>query len=112
MNTPLAIIIISLAVHVVSFYVIFNLNRKYSITANLYEDLLGWYSVFKHRIDAGMEKLEYVDKRGGFESDDEIGFLFKDVKEMQQELKTLVDVVDIEDELKGFWKEDGQKESE
>jgi len=81
----LTIIILSLLI-ITSFYVNYNLlikNEEYEDTIKIYE---------KHIIDLSNtiafadRKLKEIDDKGSFESDDEVGFFFKTLKFLQDEL--------------------------
>lgn len=54
------------------------------------EDILvgyfGYLDKLSRIIEVTDEKLKQIDSKGTFESDDEIGFFFKNVKELQEVL--------------------------
>ena len=52
-----------------------------------YED---WIVAFKHRVDYSYDKTKAIDIRGSFEADDEIGFIFKDIKNLVDDLDKFV----------------------
>ena len=76
------VIILSIAV-VILGYTTFNLLRK----NEKQEDILASYLVYLDRISRVIEvsdnKLKDIDSRGTFKSDDEIGFFFQAVKQLQ-----------------------------
>ena len=82
------IIEIIVAVETIAFivegYVIWNLIKKT-------EMLETWVETFTHRIEKVQTDLKEIDSTGHFESDDEIGTIFEQIKEVINEL----------DELKG-----------
>jgi hypothetical protein len=62
-------------------YIIFNLNRK----NRAYEDIVGKYDAMLENVKAYMKealkKLISIDRRQVFESDDDVGYFFKSLKE-------------------------------
>lgn len=88
------IIITILSVFIVVFsYTTYNLLRKIEI----YEDVIESYSDIvesytKHISDLSStienmdKKLKEIDYKGSFESDDEVGFFFKELKSLQNQL--------------------------
>lgn len=84
-NMVLTIIILSLLVITLS-YVSYNLLKKNETC----EDIIKSYE--KHIIDLSNtisfadKKLKEIDAKGSFEGDDEVGFFFKTLKFLQDEL--------------------------
>ena len=64
-------------------YMTFNLLKK----NERQEDILAGYMSYLNKISGIIEfsdkKLKEVDARGSFESDDEVGFFFKEIKQLQ-----------------------------
>ena len=81
----IAIIILSVLV-VVLGYTTFNLLRK----NERYEDALSAYQEFirqfQKQVVASDKKLKEIDSKGLFDSDDEIGWFFTQLKEIQKNL--------------------------
>ena len=81
----LTIILLSVGIVVLGFTTI-NLLKKNENQ----EDILASYLLYLDRIsrviELSDERLKKVDAKGSFESDDEIGFFFKEVKEIQKVL--------------------------
>jgi competence protein ComGF len=79
------IIILGLAV-VILGYTTFNLLKKNESQ----EDILASYMVYLNKISEIIKmsdnKLKEVDARGHFQADDEIGFFFQSVKQIQEVL--------------------------
>jgi hypothetical protein len=79
------IIILGLAV-VILGYTTFNLLKK----NERQEDILTSYMVYLNKISEIIEmsdqKLKEVDARGHFQADDEVGFFFQSVKQIQEVL--------------------------
>jgi|TARA_R110000772_G_scaffold248920_1_gene363072 uncharacterized membrane protein YukC len=83
----IAIIILSVLV-VALGYTTFNLLRK----NEKQEDILTGYMVYLNKISDYIEttdkKLKEIDSKGTFESDDEIGFFFQQIKNIQTVLNS------------------------
>ena len=81
----LTIILLSVGIIVLGFTTV-NLLKKNENQ----EDILASYLLYLDRIsrviELSDERLKKVDAKGSFESDDEIGFFFKEVKEIQKVL--------------------------
>ena len=79
----IAIIILGIAVAVLG-YSTFNLLRK----SEKYEDIIVQYdsyiAEFNKQIDIADERLKKIDEKGTFESDDEIGWFFGQIKVIQE----------------------------
>jgi hypothetical protein len=79
----IAIIILGIAVAVLG-YATFNLLRK----SEKYEDIIVQYdsyiAEFNKQIDIADERLKKIDEKGTFESDDEIGWFFEQIKNLQE----------------------------
>jgi len=78
-------IILGLAVVVLGFTT-FNLLKK----NERQEDILAGYMEYLSKISGIIElsdkKLKEIDHKGSFESDDEIGFFFQSIKQLQEAL--------------------------
>ena len=74
---------------VTSCYVIWNLTRKTEL-------LETWVENFTRLIEAIDTELKVIDSRGHFESDDEIGTIFNQIKQTVNQLNVLrgIDVND------------------
>ena len=77
---------IILAIETVAFivegYIIWNLNKKT-------EMLETWVEDFSQRIETVQTDLKVIDDKGAFESDDEVGTIFEQIKETVNELDNL-----------------------
>jgi len=85
----LTIIILSVLV-VILGYTTFNLLRK----NEKQEDILAGYMTYLNKISDTIEvadkKLQEVDHRGSFKSDDEVGFVFEQIKNIQTILNAFI----------------------
>ena len=64
-------------------YIIWNLFRKTEL-------LETWVEDFTQRIQTIQNELKEIDVSGAFESDDEVGETFKQIKEIVNQLETLI----------------------
>ena len=85
----LTIVLLSILVVTLGFTT-FNLLRK----NEKQEDILAGYMTYLNKIsdtiEASDKKLKEVDLRGAFKSDDEIGFVFEQIKSIQTILNTFI----------------------
>jgi|TARA_A100001015_G_scaffold321327_1_gene451495 hypothetical protein len=65
-------------------YVTRNLLRKNEIAEDIILGYLGYLERFSQVIELTDEKLKKLDHKGSFKSDDEIGFFFNQVMELQK----------------------------
>ena len=83
------VIILSITV-VILGYTTFNLLRK----NEKQEDILAGYMTYLNKISDTIEmadkKLKEVDHRGAFKSDDEVGFVFEQIKIIQTVLNAFI----------------------
>ena len=85
------IIIVLLSILVVIFgFTTFNLLRKNETQ----EDILAGYMTYLNKIsdiiEVADQKLKEVDQRGAFKSDDEVGFVFEQIKTIQTILNAFI----------------------
>ena len=78
----IAIIILSIMV-VVLGYTTFNLLRKNEKQEDILIGYMSYLNKISDIIDLSNKKLKEVDARESFKSDDEIGFFFESVKQIQ-----------------------------
>lgn len=86
----LTIIILSLAL-IGSLFVIYNLLRKYEQGEEYIENLESWVNQFSKTITDMNKELKKIDNKGSFESDDEVGYFYKELKRIIHQLNTLGD---------------------
>jgi hypothetical protein len=77
-----AIIILSILV-VTLGYTTYNLLRKNETQEDILSGYLDYLDKFSRVIEVTDKKLNELDNRGSFSSDDEIGFFFENVKKLQ-----------------------------
>ena len=64
-------------------YVIWNLFRKLELVET-------WVEEFTQRIETVQTDLKVIDAKGAFESDDEVGSIFEQIKETVNKLDNLI----------------------
>lgn len=68
---------------IVMGWVIRNLIRKHEAAEDIVVSYIQYLDKFSRIIEVSSKKMEEIDHRGTFESDDEVGFFFKQIKEIQ-----------------------------
>ena len=85
----LAIVLLSILVVILGFTT-FNLLKK----NEKQEDILAGYMTYLNKISDTIEatdkRLKEVDYKGSFKSDDEVGFVFEQIKSIQTILNTFI----------------------
>jgi hypothetical protein len=76
------IIILSVLVIILG-YTTFNLLRKNEKQEDILAGYLDYLDKLSRVIEVSDEKLKQIDSRGTFESDDEVGFFFQQIKGLQ-----------------------------
>ena len=84
----ITIIILAIAL-IGSLFVIYNLLRKYEQGEEYIENLESWVNQFSTSITGMNEELKKIDSKGSFESDDEVGYFYKELKRIIHQLNTL-----------------------
>jgi hypothetical protein len=69
-------------------YTTFNLLKKNERQEDILAGYMSYLNKISDTIDFADKKLKEVDARGSFESDDEVGFFFKQIKQLQDILNT------------------------
>jgi len=65
-------------------YTTFNLLRKNERAEDIVGGYLEYLDKISRVIEVADEKVKKIDIKGSFESDDEIGFFFKQIKQIQE----------------------------
>ena len=78
----IAIIILSILVLALG-YTTYNLLRKFEKQEDILAGYLDYLDKISRVIEVSDEKLKQIDSRGTFESDDEVGFFFQQIKGLQ-----------------------------
>lgn len=83
-----AIVLLSVFL-LVGFYVIWNLLRKVERLEDAADNYAGYIIEISDVIQKTNERLKELDEKGMFEADDEIGFFFTEVKNIQDILNSI-----------------------
>ena len=84
----ITIILLALAL-IGSIFVIYNLLDKFEQSEEYIENLESWVNRFAKSINGMQSRMSEIDKKGAFESDDEVGYFFKELKTIMEQLNTL-----------------------
>ena len=84
--------IIALCTSVITFYALRRINNYENIILNI-----------SNTIEAIKHQLKLIDDKGTFESDDEVGFFFKEIKQLGQQLEQLFET-EVDDGQEEFAK--------
>ena len=84
----ITIILLALAL-IGSIFVIYNLLDKFEQSEEYIENLESWVNRFAKSISGMQSRMSEIDKKGDFESDDELGYFFKELKTIMEQLNTL-----------------------
>jgi preprotein translocase subunit YajC len=82
MITTIIIILLSILVVVLGFTT-FNLLRKQEKAEDIVMGYLDYLDKISRVIEISDERIKKVDIKGSFEGDDEVGFFFKTIKDIQ-----------------------------
>ena len=85
-----AIILLSIAL-VASLFANYNLLNNYEQSEEYVENLETWVKEFSKTITNMNQELDKIDKRGSFSSDDEVGYFYKELKNIISKLNNLGD---------------------
>jgi ABC-type Na+ efflux pump permease subunit len=83
MISTIAIIVLSVLV-VILGYTTINLMRKNERQEDIVVGYLQYLDQISRVIEVSDDKLSKLDSRGSFESDDEVGFFFNGIKQIQE----------------------------
>ena len=67
-------------------YIIFNLLRKVEKYEDVVRDQVQYLQNISNAVGEGQKHLKNLDERGVFQSDDEVGYFFEQMKYVQDEL--------------------------
>lgn len=82
-----AVIILSVLVVLLGFTT-FNLLRKNEKAEDVINSYQGYIMDVTHTVDFIDKRLQEIDDKGAFKSDDEVGFFFERIKMLQATLKS------------------------
>lgn len=67
-------------------YTTYNLLRKNEKCEDIIKSYENYINNISNIIETSDKKIQEVDRKGSFESDDEVGFFFKQLKDLQDQL--------------------------
>lgn len=79
------VITLSLAICILG-YISYNLFKKVEKLESIVDSQQQYIGKFSNTVDYTKKRLDDIDAKGTFESDDEIGWFFESVKTLQREL--------------------------
>jgi hypothetical protein len=79
-------VIILIIIVLILGYVSYNLFKKVEQLERIVDSQESYISKFSNSVDFASKRLEKIDEKGTFQSDDEIGWFFESVKTLQSEL--------------------------
>lgn len=89
----------------VSAYINYNLYKKYDVLEELYSNLeksatedQSFIMAMRSRVMSQRSYLKQLDKNGSFESDDEVGYFFKELKKIINDIALYLEMEESEDE--------------
>jgi|TARA_R110000803_G_scaffold4734_4_gene15819 hypothetical protein len=83
MNNMEITIIISAVLNIVLIYTTFNLLKKNEKQEDVMAGYLMYMDQLSKTVEYAQEKLDALDTKGAFEGDDEIGWFFQSIKQLQ-----------------------------
>lgn len=83
----IAVITLSVVLSI-TFYVVWNLLRKVERLEDMSNNLASYIDAVTALIQVSQEKINEIDEKGIYQSDDEVGFFFDNLKEIQNILST------------------------
>lgn len=78
-----------------SVYTNINLYKKYSILEEIAKENQDFILAIRNRVMSQRSYLKQLDKKGAFESDDEIGYFFKELKKIINDISLYFEDDDI-----------------
>ena len=85
-------LIISVATLILQMYVIRNLLVKYEIMEEELEKTDEFFLEFYNDMKSAYDRMKKIDRLGSFESDDESGFIFEQIKSSMEMLNKRLDL--------------------
>jgi peptidoglycan hydrolase CwlO-like protein len=72
-----------------SLYANYNLLKNYEKSEEYINNLETWFVQFSKTITNMNREIEKIDKKGSFEADDEVGYFYKELKRIINQINTL-----------------------
>ena len=86
------LLIFSILLLVGSVYVSYNLYKKYDELEKVAQENVDFILSLRSRVLSQQSYLKQLDRKGAFESDDEVGYFFKELKKMINDIAFYLDV--------------------
>jgi len=67
-------------------YIVYNLLRKVENYEDVVQDQVQYLQNISNAVGEGQKHLKNLDQKGTFQSDDEVGYFFKQMENVQKEL--------------------------
>jgi hypothetical protein len=81
----------------VSGYIIYNMYKKYDALETVSKDNLDFILSMRNRVLSQQSYLKQLDRRGAFESDDEIGVFFNELKKIITDIAVYLEIDESDD---------------
>lgn len=85
------VIVLSLSL-LTSLYVVYNLNKKYSELESIAMENQEFIFSIRNRVLSQRSYLRQLDRIGSFESDDEVGIFFKELKKIITDISVYLEL--------------------
>lgn len=80
-----------------SVYVIYNLYKKYDVLEKVSQENVDFIVSLRSRVLSQQSYLKQLDRKGAFESDDEVGYFFKELKKIINDIAFYLEIENEED---------------
>lgn len=75
-----------------SIYVIYNLYKKYDALETIAQENVDFIVSIRTRVLSQRSYLKQLDRKGAFESDDEVGYFFKELKQIVSDISSYLEM--------------------
>ena len=81
-----------------SVYIIYNMYKKYDELEKVAQENVEFILSLRSRVLSQQSYLKQLDRRGAFESDDEVGYFFKELKKIINDISFYLEVENEENQ--------------
>jgi hypothetical protein len=92
----LVLVLVLVLLVLVSAYVIYNLYKKYDALETVSKENLDFILSMRNRVLSQQSYLKQLDRRGAFESDDEVGVFFTELKKIITDIAVYLEIDDAD----------------
>lgn len=85
-------LIFSILILIVSLYANYNLYVKYNALEETANENVDFIMSIRSRVLSQRSYLKQLDRKGAFESDDEVGYFFKELKKIVNDIATYLEM--------------------